>query len=99
MGAAFNEMTLPGDLTWNEVVDRFEQEQEDDRYENGHSYSGGFGMARGLTNHMRQGVFPDQNQARDWLIDNCQKWQDARAVSYLNKEGQEHWMIGAWCAS
>lgn len=96
MGCIFNDMSLPGDLTEAEVKARFEDEQERDRYENGHCYSGGFGMADGL--EFTGKIFDDPDTAYDWLSENAEKWGAAKAVRWRHA-GKEFWMIGADCAS
>lgn len=90
MGASFNCIAEIG--TETEIRAKFAQIQDQDRYENGHVYSGGFGMAEGLT--FTNKTFATNKEARDWLLDNCQKWDNALAA----KVG-DHWVIGAWCAS
>lgn len=96
MGCIFNDMYLPGHLTEAEVKTRFEEEQDQDRYENGHCYSGGFGMADGL--EFTGKVFYDPDTAYEWLSKNVKKWEAAKAVRY-RYAGKEFWMIGADCAS
>ena len=92
MGSCYQEMRLDGDLDRKAVEDRFRQEQEQDRYENGHSYSGGIGMATGLefrptacAGHARP--FPHLSDATEWLEENAEKWEAALAVRA--KDGRE----------
>jgi hypothetical protein len=92
MGAQFQIMKAKG--TPAEVKRVFEQVQEEDRYENGHSYSGGFGMANGLT-FVRPNVVFTEKDAEAWLDANCQKWEAALAV----KLGNDEYLIGALCSS
>ena len=92
MGACFNHTVIKG--TKDEVRLAFEAIQDLDRYENGHSYSGGFGMARGLEFDHLNRVHTEQ-EAYDWLCDNTSKWGPAVAVRL---DGGQ-WMIGAWCSS
>jgi hypothetical protein len=96
MGAEFQTMTVVGTLTRNAVKEAFERAQESDRYENGHSYSGGFGMATGL--EFEDKTFERYDDASSWLEENCNKWESAKAVTFT-KDGAAHWLIGAWCAS
>lgn len=96
MGACFQSMTLDGKLTRKEVEAKFESAQADDRYENGHSYSGGFGMASGLTFVGK--TFNTEDAANEYLQETAQKWENALAVTFT-KDGAAHWMIGAWCSS
>lgn len=75
----------------------FEKAQDQDRYENGHSYSGGFGMATGL-DFVSAPTFTDEDAAYEWLDENCVKWENAKAVT-LNEGNDLCWFIGAVCAS
>jgi hypothetical protein len=94
MGATFNDTKIRGPKA--EVEIKFKELQEQDRYENGHSYSGGFGMASGLT--FTDKVFANDANAREWLADNHQKWENALAVR-VGDPAAEIWIIGAWCSS
>jgi hypothetical protein len=81
-------------MTQEEVKAEFTEEQDYDRTQNGESYSGGIGMARGLRFVNR--TFPTVNDAEDWLMDNAKKWEAALAV---RAEKENMWVIGAWCSS
>jgi hypothetical protein len=96
MGASFLTTKLPGSLSRKEVEQKFAFIQDQDRYENGHSYSGGFGMALGLEFHAH--AFDNDSAAEEWLDSHCQKWGAALCVS-IKGEGGDWWMIGAVCAS
>jgi hypothetical protein len=98
MGANFQTMRLDGKLTTAEARRKFEAAQDQDRYENGHSYSGGFGMATGLIVDRADHTFARYDDAHDYLVEACQKWEEARMVSFLEHE-VPMWLIGAWCAS
>lgn len=77
----------------------FEDAQDYDRYENGHSYSGGIGMATGVT-EVTGHVFESENAAYDYVVENANKWGDALAVEFLDSDGERsNWFIGASCAS
>jgi hypothetical protein len=104
MGANFETMNVDGGKTRAEVKSIFESAQDQDRYENGHSYSGGFGMASGLkfvdrTWQGKELIFETEQDADTWLSENCQKWEEAQAVKFRDKNGKTQWMIGAWCSS
>lgn len=96
MGANFETMTL-SDMDRAGVESRFAAAQDQDRYENGHSYSGGFGMATGLS--FTDEVFTNSDAASEWLDESCQKWGPAIAVMFSNGDDGKRWMIGAICAS
>lgn len=77
----------------------FEEAQRRCRYENGHSYSGGIGMADGLK--FLAWVFETKQEADDWLADHAEKWEAALAVRVAPKDPtvEPYWRIGAWCSS
>lgn len=97
MGAQFQIATIRQTERAN-VKAAFEIMQHEDRYENGHSYSGGFGMARGIK-FRDDMAFPDENAAYDWLGDNTEKWENAVAVRLVIDGRHEGYVIGAVCAS
>lgn len=99
MGTYFNTKIITGPGSREEIAEKFDVIQSDCRYENGHSYSGGFGMACGLAFHDKD-VFESEAEARKYLIVTCQKWGEAIAVRFASPDGTAvSWMIGAWCAS
>lgn len=97
MGAQFNTLSLPATLSEAEVQTKFAEAQDQDRYENGHSYSGGLGMASGLI--FKDQTFPNVIEAEAFLDATCVKWQEALAVKHQNIDGTESYLIGAVCAS
>ena len=110
MGANYQQAVLPGSLGRAEVREQFDNIRSKDRHDNGHSYSGGFGMAD-------KAIFPpvpafaSVDAAEDWIQSNAQKWEnalcvqatDARATQWNGTPnpdlGKLVWVIGAWCAS
>lgn len=97
MGASFRTMSLPGDTSDADVRKAFQKAQDQDRYENGHSYSGGFGMASGLILISNE-PHKSWQAACDHLDNRCQKWEEAIGVKFLDDDGKVRWLIGAWCA-
>ena len=97
MGAEYCEMFVNSEDK-NEVKDAFRREQESDRHENGHSYSGGFGMAPSLTFNTTK-VFESRREAEEFLNSACQKWEVAIAIPMKNKDGKIGYLIGAVCSS
>jgi hypothetical protein len=95
MGAEFCTMTVKGENR-KQAKSQFEAEQESDRYENGHSYSGGLGMADGLEFHEKK--FSNKVEAEQYLIETCEKWGPAIAVTYQNPKGEINFLIGALCS-
>lgn len=96
MGAVFVSMTLDGALTREQVKSAFEAEQRRDRHENGHSYSGGFGMADGIA--FSKVTFNNADIAYRTVADSTDKWGPAEACRFKESDGSERWFIGAWCA-
>jgi hypothetical protein len=96
VGAYF--VTLRFDHVDHKELERlFREAQENDRYENGHRYSGGVGMANGLS--ITTKAFSNRREAEAWLDDNTIKWEEAKAVSVRPTEGNPYWLVGAVCAS
>lgn len=108
MTASFQTLVLPGKMTRIEVRQSFQCEQEQDRYENGHSWAGGLGMATGL--EFREDQFRSVGAAKDWLEGLAEDQGDALAVRAVDHQpllwdgtpnpacGVEFWVIGANCA-
>lgn len=96
MGACYDQRILPGDLTKDQVRQRFTEIQCQDQWENGHSYSGTIGMAHGL--EFRDQKFNSVREAEDWLNDHTEKWEAALAVR-AKSMGKDVWVIGALCSS
>ncbi len=101
MGAEFQSLEVDGSFDQVLVQKAFSEAQAEDLHQNGHSNSGGIGMACGLEFKDNAIIKPFQNigLARMWLQDHAAKWEAALAVRYLDKYGKERWLIGAWCAS
>jgi hypothetical protein len=93
MGASYDSWLIKGVSTHQELRDKFAQIQEDDRYENGHSYSGTIGMACGL--EITDKIFEDNFKADEWLSNNTEKYEPAKAVKLTDGS----WLVGAWCSS
>lgn len=82
----------------NLIREDFESDQEIDRYENGHCYSGGIGMANGIR-FLDDKQFGSVQEAEDWVADNAPKWGPALAVKVINPDSEKSgWYYGAWCA-
>jgi hypothetical protein len=96
MGAHFNTAII-NSIDTIQIKKEFKAIQEQDLHENGHSYSGGFGMANGL--EFRNESFENMVKADNWLLENAEKWDAALAVQFKDKNGKLKTLIGAWCAS
>lgn len=106
MGANYVQREFSGNLPKSEVIALFKRAQEQDRYDNGHSYSGGLGMTTGLSFPPNLPVFASVDLATNWLQDTANKWQDALCVRAIGRQfpeimelPKEVWLIGAWCSS
>jgi hypothetical protein len=77
----------------DKVRNDFEKDQEQDRYENGHSYSGGIGMAKGIS-FLDYQTYTEE-EAEQWLEDHTVKWENALAVRVRDSD---KWVVGALCA-
>ena len=80
MGACYNEMTLNGERSKDEVIAKFNERVEQDGYECGHSYSGSFSEFRGLV--FQDKVFMTQDEACDYVQEYGVKWGPAVCVQY-----------------
>jgi len=80
MGACFNELTLDGKKTIDEVRNIFDRRCEQDGYECGHMYSGSFSEFRGLIFHNKD--FNSRDEAYDYLMDAGEKWGPAVCVRH-----------------
>lgn len=97
MGACYVDGFCPEQDT-KVVSQLFTEAQEEDRYENGHSYSGGFGMADGIRFKHDQ-KFGSIEEAEEWVVDNAAKWGPALAVQIIHPDPTKcGWYFGAWCA-
>ena len=97
MGAAYVTGFCP-EQDKSTVWQLFQEEQEQDRYENGHCYSGGIGMAEGIR-FLDDKKFGSVEEAEDWVVDQAQKWGPALAVRVIHPDQSKcGWYYGAWCA-
>ena len=80
MGGCYNEMTLNGERSKDEVIAKFNERVEQDGYECGHSYSGSFSEFRGLV--FQDKVFTTQDEAREYVQEYGVKWGPAVCVRY-----------------
>ena len=97
MGGSFNFITMNGDESKESVIEHFKLMAEDDLYENGHSYSGGWGMFPGLI--FKDQVFDNVDLAEDAIMENQCKWDPALCVKFKNEDGKIHWALGGWASS
>ncbi len=95
MGASFDYRVIEAE-TFEEAVKKFEAAQEQDRYENGNSYSGTIGMLRGVDKVSK--IFETKMEAYKYVDENSEKWESALAVKFKSKE-KLLWLIGGCCES
>lgn len=98
MGAAFVSRSFPLDKYPDTVSlkKKFIEWQDQDKHENGHSYSGGIGMAEGL--QINPVTLTSYADAEDFLDNHAKKFGPAIAIKYKYDDGLVYWMIGAVCA-
>lgn len=80
MGACYNDMTLDGKLTKEQVKAKFDDRCRQDGHDCGHSYSGSFSQFNGLT--FTGKVFETLDEAHDWVQDQDTKWGPALCVRH-----------------
>lgn len=80
-----------------EAGKKLEHILEEDRYENGHSYSGSIGMVDGYK--FTDKAFDSPISAENWLQENAEKWGPALGVRVTTDKGHDGWFFGAICPS
>jgi hypothetical protein len=96
MGANFATLIV-NSIDRSEVRRAFEAEQDRTAYDYGHSYSGELNMAPGLTLELSTEL-ESEDAALEFLASKAQKWENAIAVTFKDKNGQKATAIGAWCS-
>ena len=76
MGASYITMTHDG--SEKSMREAYNQQVEQDGYDCGHSYSGSFSEFSGL--RLTGKMFGTDKEANTWLMDNTNKWEEAKAV-------------------
>ena len=80
MGACFNYHTQPGNMTFGEVADWFDDFRAQCRVEHGTDpYNGTFSTLQGIQQGQHV-TFNTVVEASDWIADKAQKWESAIAV-------------------
>ncbi len=91
MGAEFNFTTKA--TNGQDLKSWFSEIQEEARYDYGHrGYTGSWAEAQGI--EIAAPAFEQLEDAEDWLVENCKKWESALAV----RVGYDLWAVGAWCS-
>ena len=80
MGACFNDMTLDGKMTKDEVAAKFDDRCRQDGHECGHSYSGSFSQFDGLIFTGKD--FDTYDEAYEWVTEHGDKWGPAVCVRH-----------------
>ena len=95
MGACSSFMTVET-TDKSKVMKEFKEYVEELVYEYGHNcYNGTFSTCSGLT--VTSKTFTDEKEAREYILDNTEKWGDALAVTIKSDKGN-YTLIGGWCA-
>lgn len=97
MGAIFITMRVDSTNKSN-VKEAFKERVDEDIYEYGHNcYNGTFSTMEGLS--LSDKEFTDANEAREYISDNTEKWENALAVT-VKEDGKEPFtLIGGWAAT
>lgn len=98
MGANFNTRSVPDSVGQDEIKRRWADAVGESLYQDGHSYSGEIGMLGSSLPVWEDKQLPSKEEAKEWLVENHEKWEPAIAVSYIDNE-EKHWLIGGWCSS
>lgn len=100
MGACDCITDLDGNLTQEQVQKEFDRLVADDQYENGHDgYTGGFSSFCGPVDfQFADKMFQKTAEARDFIMDNHEKWSGPLAVKARTKNGSVLWFLGGWAA-
>jgi DNA repair exonuclease SbcCD ATPase subunit len=81
MGGCFNESTY--DTTdYNKALEQFNTDCQISLAEEGNNYSGGMGMFPGADRTDKE--FNSHDKAVEWLQENQDKWENAKAVKFKN---------------
>jgi len=98
MGATNVSFTMKGSATRAEVKKRFEREQEEGTYMNGHDpYNGTFSTIQNVKFHDHK-LFDNESDAEDYCLEYAQKWDYAIAVKYTDDKGELQWLVAGWAA-
>jgi hypothetical protein len=99
MGAYFDCRVHPGQLSKDELIKRFQQDQVVGGFEDGHSCYGTIAMLEGVT--VSNKVCASYEEACNWIQNQHEKWEPALAVRFADKTSDNgfKWLVGGWCAS
>jgi hypothetical protein len=93
MGAEYRSDIIDGNLTEEELKQKFFELKEQDEYNYGHAgYTGTF--AEKMDIDIIDGVMTGK-EAEEYTQDNNDKWENAFAI----KLDDGRWYIGGWCSS
>jgi hypothetical protein len=85
MGANFEVVEFDGNLTRDQLTNKYQELVQDQKYEYGHGgYSGTFATLHGIA--IKGGVFSSRKEAEDYIENNHQKRDPAMAVLFRNVE-------------
>jgi len=93
MGAEFDFQVLEA-KTKNDAIKEVKAIIEKCQYDHGHAgYTGTLAEANGCKMEVSM-IFNSNAEAEDWLMETCQKWEEAIIVQTVNG-----YCVGAWCSS
>ena len=80
----------------SEIKKEFKKYVNECIYEYGHDcYNGTLSTCEGLS--ITGKTFVDESEARDYILDNTEKWGNALAVT-IKGDKNSYTLIGGWCA-
>jgi len=98
MGACYDDARFNGKLTREELRIKYADYIDGLLYEYGHcGYSGTLKECSGLI--ITNEKFATQEEAAEWLSENTDKWEAAKAVRIEQEDGKTFWLIGGCCSS
>jgi len=94
MGATFIVLSHEGDR--KSMKSAFAERVDSDSYRYGNNYSGSFSEFSGL--EITGNAFDSDHEAEEWLMDNTNKWDVAKAVTFKSR-AKLYWLVGGWASS
>jgi len=94
MGGSLDTRTYAKELSFKQVEEKFDGDQEDSAYESGHRYSGQIGVMPHGINWITSISLKTNAEAEEYITENHDKWD--KAFGLRTEEG---YVVGGWCSS
>lgn len=100
MGASNIEFKIKGKATKTQIDQRFKEQVESDRDENGHrhGYSGDFQTVDRVDYKYLAEPFENYDEATDHCLETAKKWTTVVAVYFKNDKGEVDTLVAGWGA-